>query len=69
MNPSGLDGMADWEVGRAKSELGAQMLERGARAEALPLLVDGYETLAADPGIDAALLAAARRRVVEATAR
>jgi serine/threonine-protein kinase len=60
---------SDWEVGRAKSELGAQMLERGARAEALPLLVDGYETLAADPGIDAALLAAARRRVVEATAR
>jgi tetratricopeptide (TPR) repeat protein len=59
---------SDWEVGRAKSELGAQMLARGARAEALPLLVDGCETLAADPGIDPALLAAARQRVVEATA-
>jgi hypothetical protein len=44
------------------------MLARGARAEALPLLVDGCETLAADPGIDPALLAAARQRVVEATA-
>ena len=42
---------SDWEVGRAKSELGGRLLEQRALAEAQPLLAQGYDTLAADPRV------------------
>jgi tetratricopeptide (TPR) repeat protein len=41
----------DWEVGRAKSELGGCLLARGAVVEAAPLLRDGLRTLQADPSL------------------
>lgn len=40
---------SDWEVGRAKSELGGCLLGRRALTQAEPFLVQGYDTLAADP--------------------
>jgi len=60
---------SDWEIARAKSELGAQMMMRGASDEAERLVVEGYEALVTDPTIDPALLAAARQRVHDATGR
>jgi hypothetical protein len=55
---------SDWEVGRAKSELGERLLARGAFAEAEPLLLQGYAALAADERTDKRLLRDARARVV-----
>jgi serine/threonine-protein kinase len=60
---------SDWEIARAKSELGAQMLKRGESDEAKRLVFEGYEALTADPTTDPALLAAARQRAVDATGR
>jgi eukaryotic-like serine/threonine-protein kinase len=54
----------DWEVGRAKSELGAQLAERRAFAEAEPLLVAGFETLLADTGVSHEQCDVARTRLV-----
>ncbi len=53
----------DWQVARAKSELGEQLARRGALDEAEPLLRSGYETLAKDVQTDPALLEQARKRV------
>jgi tetratricopeptide (TPR) repeat protein len=54
----------DWEVGRAKSELGAQLTARRAFAEAEPLLITGFETLLGDTGVRVEVLGAARTRLV-----
>jgi tetratricopeptide (TPR) repeat protein/tRNA A-37 threonylcarbamoyl transferase component Bud32 len=54
----------DWEIGRAKSELGAHLAERRAFAEAEPLLVAGFETLLADTGVSHEQCEVARTRLV-----
>lgn len=54
----------DWEIGRAKSELGGQLAARRAFAEAEPLLVTGFETLVADTGVRAETCHVARTRLV-----
>jgi hypothetical protein len=54
----------DWEVGRAKSELGEHLAVRRAFAEAEPLLIAGFETLLADTGVRAEVCDAARLRLV-----
>jgi len=54
----------DWEVGRAKSELGAQLAARRAFAEAEPLLLAGFETLLADTGVKHETCDIARTRLV-----
>jgi hypothetical protein len=56
---------SDWEVARAKSELGERLLARGAYAEAEPLLVSGFEALAADPNTPKVNLDDARGRIVK----
>jgi serine/threonine-protein kinase len=52
-----------WEVARAKSELGEALHARGATIEAEPLLVQAYESLAADPSAPPQLLVQARERL------
>jgi hypothetical protein len=54
----------DWEVGRAKSELGGRLAARGAFADAEPLLLEGYGALAGDERTAAGVLRDARVRVV-----
>lgn len=54
----------DWEVGRAKSELGAHLAARRAFEEAEQLLVAGFETLLADTGVRHEVCDVARTRLV-----
>ena len=54
----------DWEVGRAKSELGEQLAARRAFTEAEPLLVSGFEALLGDTGVPKRTTSAARTRLV-----
>lgn len=53
----------DWEVARAKSELGGCLLERGAVSEAEPLLREGLRRLEADPRLQPRWIEEARTRV------
>jgi serine/threonine-protein kinase len=53
----------DWEVGRAKSELGGRLAARGAFADAEPLLLEGYDALAGDERTAAGFLRDARVRL------
>jgi tetratricopeptide (TPR) repeat protein len=53
----------DWEVGRAKSELGGRLAARGAFADAEPLLLEGYDALAGDERTAAGFLRDARARL------
>ena len=55
---------SDWEVARAKSELGGRLVARNAFAEAEPLLVSGYEALTADHNTPQQNLDEARDRLV-----
>jgi hypothetical protein len=54
----------DWEVGRAKSELGGRLSARGAFAEAEPLLLEGYAALSGDERTAADAVRDARARLV-----
>lgn len=59
-------------MARAKSELGGRLIARRAWAEAQPLLVEGFEAMAADHRTPRENLGAARDRLVrlyEATGR
>ena len=53
----------DWEVARAKCELGGCLLERGAVDEAEPLLREGLRRLEADPRLQPRWIEEARARV------
>jgi hypothetical protein len=55
---------SDWEVGRAKSELGGQLLARRAFVEAEALLLQGHAALAADERTNKEQVADARARIV-----
>jgi serine/threonine-protein kinase len=55
---------SDWEVGRAKSELGERLAARHALQEAERLLLEGHATLAADERTAAGMIADARARLV-----
>ncbi len=54
----------DFELGRAMSELGGVLQRRGARDEAEPLLVGGFEALMGDIRSGPATRVEARDRVV-----
>ena len=54
---------SDWEVGRAKSELGGCLVDRGAAEEAAPLLRDGLRALRADPRVQPRFVEEARARL------
>jgi serine/threonine protein kinase/tetratricopeptide (TPR) repeat protein len=55
---------SNWEVGRAKSELGERLAARRAFAEAEPLLLQGFDALTGDPQTRPEYIAAARTRIV-----
>ncbi len=55
-----------WEVGRAESELGGLLAERGRSVEAESLLVRGYRSLDADAEVENELVDSARERLVSA---
>jgi eukaryotic-like serine/threonine-protein kinase len=55
---------SDMEVGRAMSELGGAIAERGGLAEAEPLLVGGFESLVGDRRSGPVIRAEARDRLV-----
>ena len=52
----------DWEVARAKSELGGCLLDRGAVEEAAPLVREGLRTLEGDPRLQPRWIEEARAR-------
>lgn len=56
---------SNWQVARAKSELGEQIAARGALAEAEPLLIGGMKDLQADAYVTGEQLEEARTRIVK----